>query len=1664
MSAPLPRFQFALPLMLTASLIGFVAPVNAQSLITSANANGIQAYNTYSGSRENVNLATGDLGVQIPLLTLPGRKGFDFSLGIQYDSNTESLEGTYNDATDTWDYFFEPNNRTPSIGSSSAVTGSWRFTLPYLQASIVDISVNPNDTTPTYCYEALVVTLPDGSNHEFGNRPYCWLINDGQVVEQTASEGPQVSESTDSTYFRLDTTNKSEAVLYLKDGTRIDFPTYAYPVGYNTIASQIEDTDGNIISIATTSSSSWSTTDTLGRQITITSNGTTSITITYKDSNGNTQTISLGLNSDGQLTSATLPTGLAYTFQYASSSSMQLTQINYPTGGYTQYTYGTFTALWATPAPTPGSAQPYPEVTEKAVCPLATGTCTTSQEFITTYAPTISGSITSNSAMNVTDPLGNLTTYEFTTSSASDDPLYPWGGSFSPREIQRQIYQGSSTLLRTIQTCYDNLSSCPTPATDSGATLPVEITTTLNDISPPLVAQTQMVYDTYTPPEDNSAIPIDNVIQKSEYDYGTSAPGALLRQTDYTWLKTNPVNSTDYTQDPIHILNRKASETVYNGSGTQLAETVYEYDNYTAGISTSGAVQHDSTFTSSYTYRGNLTATERWLNTSGAMLTTRNQYDDAGNILSTTDPNSNTTKFSYADSWLNTGCTPSGGNGAAYVTSTTNALNQVTSHTYNSCSGTMASTTDPNNQITSFTYDLMGRLIQTKDPDGGLITPCYTDTGGTGCTKAAAPLEVVTTTEISSSQTKISTVVADGLGRTVQTQLNSDPSGVDYVNTTYDGDGRVVSVSNPYRSTSDPTYGITGYTYDALNRKLQVTDPDGSIVSNVYSGNCTTVTDEQGKARQSCTDGLGRMTSVTEDPGASPPHLDYVTNYTYDALDDLLSVVQNGSRQRNFTYDSLSRLTQSENPEVGNGTVGASPVTYAYDGDSNLISKVAPAADALDTGVTVTITYQYDALNRLTEKTYSDGNPTVTYSYDQTSLNGLTITNGIGRRTGATRVSAQEVWSYDSMGRVLVHQRRNATPVTESFTYTYLLDGSVASIAYPSGLSLTYAYDGAERPISVVDQNGNTYANKAIYAPPGELQTATMDATANFTGLSVSNSYTPRLQPDEWKVSNGSSSVMDFIYCFSAKEANPSGCPTGTGDNGNVVSVLNNMDATRSQTFTYDALNRLSTGTSVNTSGTNCWGEQYGYDAWGNLSTITSPSGYSSCALPDNLSLTINTSNQISGDTYDVAGNLLTIPGTGGSSYHYDDDGRLTEAVTADVDYSYDPDGRRVEKSSGTLYWYGVGDAVLEETNLSGALTNDYVFFGGAMIARRDSSGDIFGYFGDHLESSRKVEEIASGASVATLSYDADFYPFGRENAFTNTSDPIHKFTGKERDAETGLDNFGARYNDSTIGRFMTPDWSEGPEAVPYANFTNPQTLNQYALSRDNPETFADLDGHTSILRGPMSRGGPAPAFEGGGCDICNDDSSDTTLFVTVNGEVTAFTSADVIENLTQDQISATASGNTVTITSTTFDPQTGTGTITTETLTGDHPFRDNNPGDIKSGDFATRHGAIGSDKGIAIFPNAATGSQALHTLLSGPSYKNLTVDQAVKRFAPPNENDTAAYQASVRSGAGVSGNTRMSALSAGQLASVEHTIAQQEGFFRPGTVTLSTTEIVPPF
>jgi hypothetical protein len=291
----------------------------------------------------------------------------------------------------------------------------------------------------------------------------------------------------------------------------------------------------------------------------------------------------------------------------------------------------------------------------------------------------------------------------------------------------------------------------------------------------------------------------------------------------------------------------------------------------------------------------------------------------------------------------------------------------------------------------------------------------------------------------------------------------------------------------------------------------------------------------------------------------------------------------------------------------------------------------------------------------MTQKSFSDTTPTAKYSYDAVAPTGctlptLTIGNGIGKRTGMCDAAGAEAWSYDITAGIgwKITDARTTNSVTKSTILQNNLAGSAATLTYPSGRIITYAYAAAARPVSAIDSTGPiNYASTATYTAPGGLASLTNNASVVST-LYFNN----RLQPCRISVrSTGTApatctdaaagNVLDFNYNFSV----------GTADNGNVTAITNNRDTTRSQSFTYDSLNRIATAKTTSTSGTTCWDESFGYDPWGNLLTIGRITGYT-CSNEELLNSSATPQNRISGDTYDTAGNLTAIPSIATYTYN----------------------------------------------------------------------------------------------------------------------------------------------------------------------------------------------------------------------------------------------------------------------------------------------------------------------------------------------------------------------------------------------------------------------------
>src|SRR2546421_6592469 len=252
-----------------------------------------------------------------------------------------------------------------------------------------------------------------------------------------------------------------------------------------------------------------------------------------------------------------------------------------------------------------------------------------------------------------------------------------------------------------------------------------------------------------------------------------------------------------------------------------------------------------------------------------------------------------------------------------------------------------------------------------------------------------------------------------------------------------------------------------------------------------------------------------------------------------------------------------------------------------------------------------------------------------------------------------------------------------------------------------------------------------------------------------------------------------------------------------------------------------------------------CTGLSWTYDLWGNRTDQSVTAG--SCST---FHATVNTANRLIDPVngayqYDAAGNMTH---DANHTYFYDAenrtiqvDGTLGNCAAATACYAYDAEGRRIQKTAGsvvTQYVYDVDGQVIHEADAAGNFTAYYIPFAGQLLAQYKNSTTQF-IHKDHLGSTRLVTGMTNPSTpVDTL----DFLPFGEQLAGDTAT--THKFTGKERDTESGLNNFAARFDSSSMGRFMSVD----PDNAS-ASSGDPQSWNAYSYVRNNPLSLTDSDG-----------------------------------------------------------------------------------------------------------------------------------------------------------------------------------------------------------------------------
>lgn len=1407
---------------------------------------------------DSVNLYNGGLGFRLPLLGIDGRGGAGYTMTLRLEQKwVVDKEVTPGEPTM---YYPNPNWWTLdgfkplySVGRlETRQGGSKEFNL---QCGLGFIHV--------WTLTRLTFTAPDGTEYELRDQltngrpdhPICAPLNRGRTfVTSDGTSATFISDADVSDYLYDNPANTPQSgYLMLRDGThyRIDGGKVTW----------MRDRNGNKLTFAYNALQKLTTiTDSLNRQVAITY-GTLGgyDEITYKGFGGATRSIKIHLTNlqyalrsdcllqtyqqlfpelNGSYNSSAnvavvgaveLPNGKQYQFLY--NSYAELARVVLPTGGAIEYDYaagltngaasGYFAAV---------EKNIYRRVIERRVYPDG-GSGLNYVSRMTYSRPETTTTNLGYVVLDQYNSAGTLLTrsahyfYGSPRLSFNQKPTeYP--GWKDGREYQTVEYaaDGLTALRQTNHTFAQRASvswwtgtADQEPPNDPRLT---ETVTTLLDTNQ--VSKRTFGYD--------DTVPYNNQNNVKEYDFGNGAAGSLLRET-----RTTFVTSSTYTDTSVYLRSLPAQFSIYDGSGTEKARTTFEYDNYLPDSTHAGLVNRtsisgfDSGFTASLLTRGNVTGSTRYLLLGGLVtgsITSYSQYDIAGNVVKAIDARGYPTNFYYEDCFgtpdgnarINSAPTQLAGlSSFALVTKVTNALSQTSYGQFDYYLGKPVDGEDVNGVVASGYYsDSLDRPSQVKRAVG--TTAASHSVFGYDDTNRI--VTVTTDLNTNNDSALISKVVYDQMGRKSETRQYED--GTNYIasQTQYDALGRAYKTSNPFRPWQSETAVWTVTTFDALGRVTTVTTPDSAVSSSTYLGNAVTVTDQAGKARRSVSDGLGRTTSVYEDPSGA----NYQTSYAYDTLDNLITVTQ-GVQTRTFVYDSLKRLTSATNPESGT-------VTFGYDNNGNLTSRV----DARS----ITATMAYDALNRITSKSYNDSpqTPSVNYYYDAQSLPGGAPSFDRGFATGRLvavtygGASAGTYRGYDQMGRV-VRQYQRTDSVNYLVEASYYANGSVQNVTYPAvpgagdRRTVSYTNDSAGRTGSI-SSAATSYALAVSVSSVGYAAHGGLTRQTYGNNLIHAVSYNNRLQPIEIKLgtSGAPASIIDLVYSYGT-----------TNNNGNVQSIAySGGGLSYTQTFAYDALNRLTTA--QENSGSN-WSQTNGYDRYGNRWISLGGGSQSLYFTASN--------NRITGSSYDSAGNLLN---DGTHTYTYDGENKISK-VDGTSAYVYDGGGQRVRKLVGenVRFIYGIdGQLIAEYSGSTGALLKEYVYGPTGLVATIEptalnSNGTRY-TTPDHLGSPRVITNSSAGVVSRH-----DYKPFGEEIGagiggrtvgmeFGVAEGLRKKFTSHERDTETGLDYMQARYFHAPHGRFTTAD-----PLLASGRVGNPQSWNRYSYVLNNPIRLVDPSG-----------------------------------------------------------------------------------------------------------------------------------------------------------------------------------------------------------------------------
>jgi RHS repeat-associated protein len=674
----------------------------------------------------------------------------------------------------------------------------------------------------------------------------------------------------------------------------------------------------------------------------------------------------------------------------------------------------------------------------------------------------------------------------------------------------------------------------------------------------------------------------------------------------------------------------------------------------------------------------------------------------------------------------------------------------------------------------------------------------------------------------------------DGLARDRETVAQSGQSEGNVVSLTdYDTDGKTVMQSLPFFSTtsiaSKAPYA-TLYTYDVLGRALTQKvpiGPDGNDFSTItwehQGGGVVKMTSATGSNAQYVQvfehhfyDGKDkvRQTVVPSDDNAT-------TSFDYDPIARLTKATDPATAtspqgvSNTITYDSLDRRLTFDNPDQNTtGDLNVKAMSFEYDANRGLLSRQTDAAGEVTA-------YAYDGLDRLTNKTLSDGRVFV-YTYDDPTVRGQARLTEVRVQATDETTESQYDFSYDKYGNV------NKTTLTVAgepapFVTTSIFDPQKRVIGqtlpddsqlireYSFGQLVSQSLDGAriDYPLEQYDALGRAW--KLIYGQ-GVLPGA---------GVVTDYTYSPAGQVYEEVVTAAAGQVLDYSYEY---------------DQLTQILKINDKGGTgNSQTFGY--LNKRLQTAVVPGFGSS----SYDYDTSGNLTMKEGVSYVYQAHFP--LSGTAS-GNLVYTATPDACGRTMTRSAGGEDlTFAYDGLGNLQRVSITTTDQTIreilsDYTGRRLrqtEQDGTQVIYVGPSYQVTRPATGPASVTKFLFDDRGTVASITTGSDQQILYFRIDHKGSTTHSFGQSGTVVSQVTYSG----YGQMKMLAGPDDFQRKYEHREWDEGIGLYYFGARYYDPMTGRFLTPDTQLGGESHLQAD-----VLNRYAFELNNPVNLIDRTGN----------------------------------------------------------------------------------------------------------------------------------------------------------------------------------------------------------------------------